>query len=91
MILIKETEMSEQKASRTLAEVQTDYQTLCMKAGHTQYQLYVLNADLVLMNSEIRDLNLEAAAIQQESAAKQAAQIAEAPRAEQPKQEAEKS
>lgn len=54
--------MSEKKAPRTVPEIQQDYQNLCLKAGHTQYQVDVLTKDLAMMNEELRKLNFEAAA-----------------------------
>ena len=53
--------MSE-KARRNIAEIQTDYQNMCLKAGHLQYQVYTYSKDLEMVNGQLRDLNLEAAA-----------------------------
>lgn len=58
----------ESKKSRTVAEIQSDYQNLCLKAGHIQYQVSALSKDLEMVNSSLRDLNLEAASVQTESA-----------------------
>lgn len=52
--------MSEQ-AKRSLEDIQKDYQSLCLKAGHIQYQIYVHTSDLGLLNDQIKDLNFEAA------------------------------
>lgn len=54
--------MSDKK--RTVAEIQNEYQSGCLKAGHINYQIYTLGRDLELLNSSLRDLNLEAAAAQ---------------------------
>lgn len=54
--------MTETKAKRTISEIQTEYQNLCLKAGHLQYQVYTFSKDLEMVNKELRDLNLEAAA-----------------------------
>lgn len=48
---------------RTIAEIQTEYQNLCLKAGHLQYQVYTFSKDLDMVNTELRALNLEAAAV----------------------------
>lgn len=56
------------KAPRTLAEVQAEYQGLCTRVGHTQYQIYGLTKELELFNQKLRDLNFEGAAIQQAAA-----------------------
>jgi len=55
--------MSEKK-TRTVAEIQQEYQGLCFKAGHLQYQISALSKDLELLNSTMRDLNFEAASVQ---------------------------
>lgn len=55
--------MSENK-KRTVAEIQSEYQSGCLKAGHINYQIYTLGRDLELLNSTLRDLNLEAASAQ---------------------------
>ena len=60
----------EPKPSRTIKEVQEEYQQLAFKAGNTQYQIYTFERDLELLNSKMRELNFEAAAIQQEEANK---------------------
>lgn len=57
--------MSE-KAKRSIPEIQSEYESLCMKAGHTEYQIYTLKKELELINGTLRDLNLEAAALKAE-------------------------
>lgn len=52
----------QQKKHRELAEIQQEYTNVCAKAGNLQYQIKALADDLVLINSTLRDLNLEAAA-----------------------------
>ncbi len=55
--------MSEsEKKQRSVSEIQSEYQGLCMKVGHIQYQIFVLQKDLDLLNNTLRYLNLEAAA-----------------------------
>jgi hypothetical protein len=65
-----------EKKPRTLQDVQVDYQNGCLKAGQMQYQIAVLSKDLEMLNSVIKDLNFEAAQLQQINAA--AAKIAAA-------------
>lgn len=55
--------MSENKETRTVVQVQSDYQNLCTRAGHVQYQLFTLEKDLSMINESLRNLNLEAASI----------------------------
>lgn len=61
--------MSEEKKSRSLQEIQSDYQNLCVKAGHIQYQISVMSEDLALVNKTLKDLNFEGAAAQAKAAA----------------------
>lgn len=51
------------KKTRSIAEIQQEYQNLCLKAGHLQYQVYTYGKDLEMVNKELRDLNLEAATV----------------------------
>lgn len=67
------------KAPRSIPEIQSEYQQLCTKAGHLQYQAFCHEKDLAIVNDELRSLNLEAAAAQQ--AANEAAAKAEAEKA----------
>lgn len=57
-----------EKPSRTLAEIQSEYQNLCARAGQTQYQVYALQRELEVFNEKLRDLNFEGAKAQQEAA-----------------------
>ncbi len=66
--------MSDKKKERTVSEIQSEYSGLCARAGHAQYQISVMQKDLELINEQLRELNLEAAA----SSAKEAAAKAEA-------------
>ncbi len=62
------------ESKRSISEISSAYQSLCVKAGHIQYQVFTLTNDLKLLNQELRDLNLEAAAAQKaEAEAKQEA------------------
>lgn len=45
---------------RSVAEIQTEYQQLCCKAGHLQYQVSELKKELALVNDTLQTLNLEA-------------------------------
>lgn len=56
--------MSEEKKPRTIADIQAEYQNLCTKAGHLQYQIHALDLDLKVVNDALRDLNLEASSLQ---------------------------
>lgn len=56
------------KKDRTIPEIQADYQTLCAKAGHLQYQLFIHQADLDLVNTSLKALNLEASEVQAKAA-----------------------
>lgn len=56
--------MSEEtKKPRTVDDIRLEYQTLCTKAGHIQYQLFTLENDLKIMNDQMRNLNVEAATL----------------------------
>lgn len=62
--------MSEdQKKDRSVQDCQNDYQNMCLKAGHLQYQIFTLKKDLELVNESLRDVNLEAAGIKAKEAA----------------------
>lgn len=52
---------------RTFETIQTEYQQLALRAGHTQYQIHALSKDLALLNEQMRDLNFEGAKIKAES------------------------
>lgn len=53
--------MSEEaKKPRTVQDIQGEYQGLCAKAGHLQYQISALSADLKIINDTLKELNLEA-------------------------------
>lgn len=67
--------MSEQtKAPRAVSEIQNEYQNLCTKAGHINYQIFVLSNDLGLVQETLRDLNMEAMAAQKAEADKKSAE-----------------
>ena len=51
--------MSEVK-KRTVQDVQQEYTGLCARAGHLQYQINAMQKDLELINTTLRDLNVEA-------------------------------
>ncbi len=55
--------MSDQsKPLRSVSEIQGEYQALCTKLGHLEYQIDAIKKDAELVKSTLRDLNLEAAA-----------------------------
>lgn len=64
------------KEARTLNQVGSEYQNLCVKAGNTQYQIVTLQKDLDIMNQALRDLNNEAFQLQQDEKAANAAALA---------------
>lgn len=51
----------EVKPERDVATIQGEYQNLCVRAGHLQYQIVTLQKDLEALNGTLRDLNFEAA------------------------------
>lgn len=74
--------MSDEK-KRTLSDVNNEYTALCAQAGQKQYLLECAKQDLKALNEAIKQLNTEAAKMQQEEmAAKKAA--AEAPATQEP-------
>lgn len=46
---------------RTKEEIAREYSNLCTKAGHAAYQVATIQKDIELMQSTMRDLNIEAA------------------------------
>ena len=48
---------------RTFEEIQQEFSVKCTKAGHLQYQITAFQSDLEVLNRQMRDLNLEAAAL----------------------------
>lgn len=58
-------EVLNKKEPRKMPEIQAEYGNLVQKAGQIQYQVHVLNKDLEMLNSALRDLNMEAAASQE--------------------------
>lgn len=52
-----------ESSSRTIEQIQNEYATLAAKAGQAQYQVYTLNKDIEALNSQMRTLNFEAAAL----------------------------
>jgi hypothetical protein len=53
----------ETKNPRTFLDIQQEFTNVCTKAGHLQYQITAHQNDLDLLNKQMRDLNLEAAAV----------------------------
>lgn len=58
--------MSEEKKPRTKEQIQAEYGQLCARSGQAQYQIYTLERDLDMLNSALRDLNLEVATLKEE-------------------------
>jgi hypothetical protein len=63
--------MSEKKEARTLEQIQQEYQNMCLRAGHKQYQIFALQKELDVLNEEIRNLNFEAASLQAKASEEQ--------------------
>lgn len=51
--------MENQKLQRSSAEIQSEYQQLCTKAGHLQYSVSQGKKDLDLINDSLRQLQVE--------------------------------
>ena len=49
--------------TRTIETIQQEFYGLCARAGQLQYQVHTSAKDLEQINKQIRDLNLEAAAL----------------------------
>lgn len=64
------------ETSRTMQDVQKDYQLHAAHAGQIQYQIRTLQGELARMNRKMRELNVEASELNKVAAA------AEAPKAE---------
>ncbi len=47
---------------RKIDEIQAQYNEVAQRAGQAQYQVYVLEKDLELLNRKLLDINQEAAA-----------------------------
>lgn len=73
--------MSDQP-SRTIEEIQKDFQDACLKLGYAEYQSFSNQKDAQLLKERIRDLNLEAAAVKAKETAAPAAEV-KAPEQEQ--------
>lgn len=56
--------------SRSMEDIQKDYQVQTSIAGQVQYQIRTLQSDLAKMNRKLRELNQEAVALQQAEAKK---------------------
>lgn len=52
--------------SRSIQEIQQQYQNLCARAGHLQYTIKCTAEDLHMVNEQLKELNLEATAAQSE-------------------------
>ena len=73
--------MADEKKSRSMQELQQDYQAQSLRAGHLAYQIDALKKELAAVFDMQRDLNLEAAKVEAE------AKAAPAPAPEEPKAE----
>lgn len=68
--------MVEQNKERTVEVIQQEYQGLCLKAGHTQYQINILSKEMDILNENLRSLNFEASALQQKKAEAESKKVA---------------
>lgn len=59
--------MSEEKKPKTVDDLQKEYTNLCTKAGHLQYQISTLKAELELVNSALKNINIEASQLAAEA------------------------
>lgn len=57
-------EEKKEKVERSLQEIQQEYTGLALKAGQAQYQIVTIQKELDMLNSQMRDLNFEAAGAQ---------------------------
>lgn len=48
---------------RTREVIEADYARLCAKAGHLQYQMAAFSKELETINTRLKELNQEAAAL----------------------------
>jgi hypothetical protein len=60
---------STETKTRTVEDIQQEYQQGCLRAAHLQYQISALSKDLDILNSSLRDLNLEANDLKAKSSA----------------------
>lgn len=57
-------ELKVEKKERTLEDIKQEYGNYCLQAGDLNYKIFTHNKDLEIVNSRMRDLNFEAAALQ---------------------------
>lgn len=71
------TPAAKKQSPRALADIQQEYQQLCLKSGQFQYQKYVLERDLEVANKRLFEINSEAAERNQLDAEAQKAEVKE--------------
>jgi septal ring factor EnvC (AmiA/AmiB activator) len=49
---------------RTIKDIQDEFSSLCTRSGHLEYQVFTFKKDIDLLNTRMRELNFEAAALQ---------------------------
>jgi hypothetical protein len=50
----------QESSPREISVIQQEFQQLCTRAGHVQYQIEVLKNELIPLNQKILELNREA-------------------------------
>lgn len=63
---------------RTLDDVRNEYNQLAFRAGNLQYTIHAAEKDLDMLNESMRNLNFEAAKLQNEAASESAKKAEEA-------------
>lgn len=49
---------------RDLEEIKVEFSNLCFETGKKQYELYLIQRDLNLLNEQLQDLNFEVIKLQ---------------------------
>lgn len=70
--------LEEPTKRRSVAEIQQEYADLCARMGNINYQIWILESDLLLLQNRARALNNEGAQAKQQEAL-ETSQKAEAP------------
>lgn len=78
---------TEEKPSRTLAEIQAEYSNACFDIGQLEYKIFVFKNDIQLLLERTRNLNKEGAEAQQREALAAEQTKAAAPAASEEKKE----
>lgn len=57
-------EVTKPAETRTFEQIQQEFTNVCARAGHLEYQIFTFKKDLEILNNQMRELNLAAAAVQ---------------------------